>query len=116
MRSRRSSPALALLTFALALVPIAATAQTAEPVRAQGAWQDSDRMWRGRIMQVLRDLPAVSVTGEGHSTTVSALMRRVQPGEERARVRALLGDLAREGLAWVDGARCGLGVKGAPGP
>ena len=34
MRSRRSSPALALLTFALALVPIAATAQTAEPVRA----------------------------------------------------------------------------------
>ncbi|MEE2900312.1 MAG: gamma-glutamyltransferase [Gemmatimonadota bacterium] len=34
MRSRRSSPALALLTFALALLPIAATAQTAEPVRA----------------------------------------------------------------------------------
>ncbi len=36
MRSRRSSPALALLTFALSLslLPIAGTAQTAEPVRA----------------------------------------------------------------------------------
>ncbi len=36
MRSRRSSPALALLTFvlSLSLLPIAGTAQTAEPVRA----------------------------------------------------------------------------------
>ena len=86
--------------------PRFAAGETAEPVRAQGAWQDSDRMWRGRIMQVLRDLP----TDRGPSTTVSALMRRVQPGEDRARVRALLDDLAREGLAWVEGPRCGLGA------
>lgn len=95
--------------------PRFAAGETAEPVRAQGAWQDSDRMWRGRIMQVLRDLPAASTTGRRPSTTVSALMRRVQPGEERARVRGLLDDLAREGLAWVDGARCGLGGKEVAG-
>lgn len=88
--------------------PRFAAGEMAEPVRAQGAWQDSDRMWRGRIMQVLRDLPG----GRRHSTTVSALMRRVQPGEERARVRGLLDDLVREGLAWVDGPRCGLGEQG----
>lgn len=89
--------------------PRFAAGETAEPVRAQGAWDGSDRMWRGRIMQVLRDLPADSVPGRGHSTTIAALMRRVRPGEERERVRALLDGLAREGLAWVEGARCGLG-------
>ncbi|MDA1010389.1 MAG: hypothetical protein O2888_02825, partial [Chloroflexi bacterium] len=91
--------------------------ETAEPVRAQGTWDGSDRMWRGRIMQVLRD----THMGDRHtrdthaddatSTTVAAVMRRVQPGDERARVRRLLDDLAREGLAWVDGRRCGLGHR-----
>ena len=85
--------------------PRFAGGETAEPVRAQGAWHGSDRMWRGRIMQVLRDLPE----DRGHTTTIAALMRRVQPGDERARVRALLDGLARDGLAWVEGARCGLG-------
>lgn len=75
--------------------------ETAEPVRAQGRWDGSDRQWRGRIMHVLR---------EGGPTTVSALMRRLQPGEERARVRRLLDDLERDGLAWVAGGRCGLGT------
>jgi len=90
--------------------PRFAAGETAEPVRAQGAWHGSDRMWRGRIMQVLRDLPA-SEDDRAPSTTVSAFMRRVQPGEERARVRALLDQLTREGLAWVDGIRCGLGSR-----
>lgn len=89
--------------------PRFAAGETAEPVRAQAAWQDSDRMWRGRIMQTLRDLPPE----RGHSTTVAALMRRVQPGDDRARVRALLDALAREGLAWVEGGRCGLGARTA---
>lgn len=79
--------------------------EAAEPVRAQGAWAGSDRMWRGRIMQALRDLPPE----RRHSTTVSALMRRVQPGDKRSRVRALLDALAADGLAWVEGGRCGLG-------
>ncbi len=75
--------------------------ETAEPVRAQGRWEGSDRQWRGRIMHVLR---------EGGPTTVAALMRRLQPGEERQRVRGLLDALERDGLAWVRGGRCGLGT------
>ncbi|MGE3961050.1 MAG: A/G-specific adenine glycosylase [Dehalococcoidia bacterium] len=87
--------------------PRFAAGETAEPVRAQGAWHGSDRMWRGRILQVLRDLPAAT----GHATTIAALMRRVQPGDERRRVRALLDALAADGLAWVEGPRCGLGSR-----
>ena len=49
--------------------PRFAGGETAEPVRAQGAWHGSDRMWRGRIMQVLRDLPE----DRGHTTTIAAL-------------------------------------------
>jgi A/G-specific adenine glycosylase len=89
--------------------PRFAAGEAAEPVRAQGAWEGSDRMWRGRIMQALRDAHADG----GRSTTVSAVMRRLQPGEERARVRRLLDDLDRDGLAWVDGTRCGLGRQPA---
>lgn len=74
--------------------------ETAEPVRAQGAWEGSDRQWRGRIMAHLR---------QRGPTTVSALMRHLRPGQERARVRGLLDGLQRDGLAWVRGARCGLG-------
>lgn len=84
-----------------------AAGEVAEPVRAQGAWEGSDRMWRGRIMEALR---AAHADG-GRSTTTSALMRRLQPGDERARVRSLLDDLASEGLAWVDGRHCGLGQR-----
>ncbi|MDA0815569.1 MAG: A/G-specific adenine glycosylase [Chloroflexi bacterium] len=89
--------------------PRFAAGETAEPVRAQGAWDGSARQWRGRIMQALRDVHAE----DGRSTTISALMRRLRPGAERRRVRSLLGDLAVDGLAWVDGGRCGLGTLGA---
>jgi A/G-specific adenine glycosylase len=87
--------------------PRFAAGEAAEPVRAQGAWEGSDRMWRGRIMQALRDAHAEG----GRSTTVAALMRRLAPGEDRVRVRGLLDDLAREGLAWSAGGRCGLGTE-----
>jgi A/G-specific adenine glycosylase len=64
--------------------------EVAEPVRAQGRFQDSDRMWRGRILQHLRDLPA-SNRGGVPGTTISALMRRLatdgMPEAERTRVR-----------------------------
>ena len=91
-----------------AAYPRFASGELAEPVRAQGAWQGSDRMWRGRIMEVLRG------TGTGGSTTVAALMRRLRPGPERDRVRCLLDDLAGEGLAWVARGRCGLGARREP--
>jgi adenine-specific DNA glycosylase len=94
--------------------PRFAAGEVAEPVRAQARFQDSDRMWRGRILGHLRDLPPpASPTHQG--TTIAALMRRLaaggMPSEERPRVRGLLDALAVEGLAWVDGARCGLGHR-----
>ncbi|MEX1023424.1 MAG: A/G-specific adenine glycosylase [Dehalococcoidia bacterium] len=84
--------------------PRFAAGEVAEPVRAQGRFHGSDRQWRGRIMQTLRDADG--------PTTLSALMRRLAPGEERARVRGLLDALAAEGMAWVQGGRCGLGERG----
>lgn len=94
--------------------PRFAAGEVAAPVRAQGRFQDSDRMWRGRILQHLRDRPPPAGRGVP-GTTVSALMRRLaadgMPRAERTRVRGLLDALATEGLAWVEGARCGLGHR-----
>lgn len=96
--------------------PRFAAGEVAEPVRAQGRFQDSDRMWRGRILQHLRDLPDSNNPHRGApGTTISALMRRLatdgMPASERERVRGLLDALAAEGLAWVHSARCGLGHR-----
>lgn len=94
--------------------PRFAAGEVAEPVRAQARFQDSDRMWRGRILGHLRDLPPPASPAH-QGTTIAALMRRLaaggMPSEERPRVRGLLDALAAEGLAWVDGARCGLGHR-----
>lgn len=88
--------------------PRFAAGEVAEPVRAQGTFAGSDREWRGRLMQALRD-------HDGDSLGVSKLLGSVAHGQgERARARALLDELAAEGLAWVDGRRCGLGAEPVP--
>src|SRR5690606_3031813 len=82
--------------------------ETAEPVRAQGRWDGSDRQWRGRIMQALRDAHADG----GASVSRAALVRRLAGDDAtaRTRVRGLIDALAADGLAWVRGGRCGLGT------
>jgi A/G-specific adenine glycosylase len=93
--------------------PRFAAGEVAEPVRAQGAFAGSDREWRGRLMQALRehDLDA-SERGTGRGWTVSRLLDRVaSTAVERATARRLLDALAADGLAWVDGERCGLGAR-----
>ena len=86
--------------------PRFAAGEAATPVRAQGAFEGSERQARGRVMQVLRD-------AAGETVTLPALTKRAgaTTAEERARVRILLGRLAEEGLAWTDGRRAGLGQR-----
>jgi len=90
--------------------PRFAAGEVAKPVRAQAAFEGSERQARGRLMQVLRD-----AAGDAGGTPVAlvTLARRVGAAtpEERMRVRMLLGRLADEGLAWTDGRRAGLGQR-----
>jgi len=86
--------------------PRFAAGEVAEPVRAQGAFAGSDREWRGRLMQVLRD-------ADEESSVASLLAAVASTQPERTRARALLDALVRDGLAWVAGGRCGLGVRPA---
>ena len=49
--------------------------------------------------------------GATRAWTVTKLLGTVaRTKDERVRARALLGGLVAEGLAWVDGRRCGLGA------
>ncbi len=90
--------------------PRFAAGEVAEPVRAQGAFEGSERQARGRVMQVLRD---AAENVEGMPVTLGTLTKRAGATtvEERAQVRILLGRLAEEGLAWTDGRRAGLGQR-----
>jgi A/G-specific adenine glycosylase len=88
--------------------PRFASGERAEPVRAQGAFEGSDREWRGRIMSELRE--------EG-SLARSTLTRRLRSaGAEASTVRRLVDDLVREGLAWRAAGRVGLGERGPMTP
>ena len=88
--------------------PRFAAGEVAEPVRAQGAFAGSDREWRGRLMQALRD-------HSGDGLSVAKLLGAVaRTKAEQARARALLDVLVAEGLAWVEGRRCGLGLRPSP--
>ena len=95
--------------------PRFAAGELADPVRAQGSFANSDRQWRGRIMRILRDHSSATDLVTHRPLTVATLLRRLAaepedlPPAERPRVRALLNDLARDGLVWVQGSRCGLG-------
>lgn len=84
--------------------PRFAAGERAEPVRAQARFEGSDREWRGRLMQALRD-------HEGPWSVARLLGTVAATAEERARAQALLGQLAAEGLAWVADGRCGLGAR-----
>ncbi|TAJ21719.1 MAG: A/G-specific adenine glycosylase [Dehalococcoidia bacterium] len=90
--------------------PRFAAGEVAEPVRAQAAFEGSERQARGRVMQVLRDAAGDT---SGAPVTLAALAKRAgaTTAEERARVRMLLRRLADEGLAWTDGRRAGLGQR-----
>ena len=90
--------------------PRFAAGEIAEPVRAQGTFESSERQARGRVMQVLRDAAGDL---EGVPVTLGTLTKcaGATTVEERARVRILLGRLAEEGLAWTDGRRAGLGQR-----
>jgi len=76
--------------------------ERAEPVRAQGAFDGSDRQWRGRILERLRE-----ADGPFHVKQLVAAL--ATDDAEAVRVRANLDALVSEGLAWVEGGRCGLG-------
>ena len=94
--------------------PRFAAGEVAEPVRAQGRFDGSDRQARGLLMAALREATAAGVRA-------STLLRRLDPtgsakGEERARLRRLLTTLVADGLAWRAGGRCGLGTVLLPMP
>jgi A/G-specific adenine glycosylase len=75
----------------------------ATPVRAQSRYDGSNRMWRGRIMRVLR------ATDDGRVRT-SALLREVARTQgDVVTVRAMLRALCDEGFAWQRAGWCGLG-------
>jgi len=109
-----------VLASVCAARPRFAAGEVAEPVRAQGRFEGSDRQARGRLLAALREAHA----SDGAGLRESTLLRRLDPGgEERERLRRLLGDLVAEGLAWRSagraggrsGTRWGLGTAGVSG-
>jgi A/G-specific adenine glycosylase len=78
--------------------------ERATPIRAQGAFDGSDRQWRGRIMRHLRAHPAPLRT--------SALLAALAPTpEDASMVRRLLAALCEEGMTWQRAGWCGLGDR-----
>ena len=104
-----------VITSICAARPRFAAGETAEPVRAQGRFDGSDRQWRGALMQALRDSHAEG----GASVTERALLARLATTglDDPERARRLIAALVADGLAWRvparGGARVGLGT--APG-
>ena len=87
--------------------PRFARGELARPVRAQGAFDGSDRQWRGRIMELLRGRSG----GLRRSKVIDS---RATTGAERRRVGRLLRALCDERLAWSHEGWCGLGEAGGP--
>lgn len=87
--------------------PRFARGELARPVRAQGAFDGSDRQWRGRIMELLRSRSG----GLRRSEIIDAL---AATAAERKRARRLLRALCDERLAWSHDGWCGLGEAGEP--
>ena len=103
--------------------PRFAAGEVAEPVRAQGRFDGSDRQARGRLLAALREASERDGDVAAAGLRESTLLRRLDAsGEasgpasvtERARLRRLLAALVAEGLAWRAGGCCGLGVRAAP--
>jgi A/G-specific adenine glycosylase len=81
--------------------PRFAAGETAEPVRSQGRFQGSDRDWRGRLMQVLRDRHAAGAPPIRTTTLINSLTKDLAT---RRRLRALLTALVTDGLTTtIDG-------------
>ncbi len=82
--------------------PRFARGETADPVRAQGRFEDSNRQWRGRILRALRE-------HEGPMRVTTLLRGLARSPGEVEKVRGLFEGLCAEGMAWRRGAWCGLG-------
>ena len=87
--------------------PRFARGELPRPVRAEGAFDGSDRQWRGRIMELLRSRSG----GLRRSQVIDAL---AATAAERKRARRLLRALCEERLAWSRDGWCGLGEAGEP--
>ena len=88
--------------------PRFAAGETAEPVRAQGRFQDSDRDWRGRLMQSLRDHHA---TGAPPLRTTTLINSLTEDPATRRRLRPLLQSLVIDGLASAKDGHTTLGSE-----
>ena len=87
--------------------PRFAAGEVALPVRAQGRFADSDRYWRGRLMQLLRDHDE---RGTAPRETAELIGELSPHPETRARLDRLLAGLVSDGLAWTGCGRAGLGL------
>ena len=92
--------------------PRFAAGEQAEPLRAQPAFEGSDRQWRGRILAALRESPE-PLSVERLLRGLAKIGGRRAPSPER--LRTLLDGLCAEGFAWRRGGRCGLGAPLAKG-
>ena len=86
--------------------PRFAAGEVAEPVRAQGRFDGSDRQLRGRIMHALREADGV---GLRESTLLASL-------DDAERAPRLLATLVADGLAWRARGRVGLGTAPSSRP
>lgn len=73
-------------------------------MRAQGRFEDSNRQWRGRILRALRE-------HEGPMRVTTLLRGLARSPGEVEKVRGLFEGLCAEGMAWRQGAWCGLGER-----
>lgn len=89
--------------------PRFAAGETAEPVRAQGRFEDSDRDWRGRLMQSLRDHHTSDNAPPLRTTTL--INSLTKDPATRKRLRTLLTTLVADGLATTTNAHTTLGSE-----
>lgn len=102
--------------------------ERAQPVRAQAPFAGSDRQRRGALLRrlraapgplptaaLLRDLAGAAPPPPRPAAVTPAGGAGTSAAAERARWRAILRGLERDGLAWSAGGRTGLGAAPPPG-
>jgi hypothetical protein len=72
---------------------------SARKPRSPGEFQGSARYYRGRVVDVLRRLP------HGAGISIDDLASHTAPASARARLVALIGQLASDGMLSVDAAQ-----------
>ncbi len=107
MRERTLFPSgAALRDLRVAEAPAAYAVQPARKVKPEKPFKESNRYFRGRVVELLRSLPAGAVLG---LAAIGPQIKATYSDADAAWLEKLIAGLARDGLvAWADDAHSGI--------